>query len=70
MIEIDSRGRKCPQPIIDLAQGLLRNPEEVEFCLLSDDVATWSDLTAWSRMTGHQVTTSGPTTFLISRLRN
>ncbi|CAB4564421.1 MAG: aminotransferase [Actinobacteria bacterium] len=70
MIEIDSRGSKCPQPIIDLAQGLLRNPAEVEFRLLSDDVATWSDLTAWSRMTGHQVTASTPATFLIRRVRN
>ena len=50
---VDARGKLCPQPIIDLAVEL-RNSNSGEILqLLSDDPATWADLQAWSRMTGH-----------------
>ena len=52
---IDSRGRRCPQPIIDIAKALAGNPTIDEFELLSDDPATWPDLQAWARMTGRRV---------------
>ena len=68
MIQIDSLGKTCPQPIIDLARALRKFPEVDEFQLLSDDVATLSDLTAWSRMTGHKVEEVGVSTFLIRRV--
>lgn len=65
---IDSLGKKCPQPILDLAIALQNHPEEDHFMLQSDDIATWHDLSAWSRMTGHAVTREGGTNFQISRL--
>ena len=50
---VDARGKLCPQPIIDLAFEV-RNSNSGEILqLLSDDPATWADLQAWSRMTGH-----------------
>lgn len=67
MIVVDSRGKKCPQPIIDLSRTLKSNPEADSFHLLSDDIATWSDLIAWSRMTGHSVQEISTATFLIER---
>jgi len=70
MIEVDSRGKKCPQPIIDLARAIKVNPSEDSFQLLSDDVATWSDLSAWSRMTGHSVKAVAVAAFLVLRKVN
>ena len=67
MREIDSMGKRCPQPIIDLARAMKIYAEEKEFTLLSDDPATMSDLTAWSRMTHHQLTQIGESKFLIVR---
>lgn len=64
---IDSRGKRCPQPIIDLAHALRKDEEEREFTLLSDDPATMSDLSAWSRMTGNQVKRIDLNEFLIQR---
>lgn len=68
MVRIDSLGKKCPQPIIDLARTMKSNQGEHDFELHSDDVATWSDLTAWSRMTGHSVERVSENVFLIARL--
>jgi len=70
MIEVDSRGKNCPQPIIDLARAIKENPGEDSFQLLSDDVATWSDLSAWSRMTGHSVKEVAVAAFLVLRKVN
>lgn len=67
MKEVDSRGKRCPQPIIDLARSLSQYPEEYEFLLLSDDPATESDLGAWSRMTGHTLSKEGSDRYHISR---
>ena len=52
---IYSLGTRCPQPIIEIAQALADHPEIHSFQLLSDDPATWPDLQAWARMTGHRV---------------
>ena len=67
MIEVNARGKSCPQPIIDIAQALAANAGENQFRLLSDDEATWIDLQAWSRMTGHQVSIVGDDAFAITR---
>ena len=55
MTIIDSRGTLCPQPIIDLARSVKRAVPGETITLLSDDLATWPDLQAWSRMTSHAV---------------
>ncbi len=67
MIRIDSRGKSCPQPIIDIASALKEFAEENRFSLLSDDEATWIDLQAWSRMTGHKAEITGDDSFIITR---
>lgn len=67
MLEINALGSKCPQPIIDLAKMIKSHPSEDQFLLLSDDPATMSDLNAWSRMTGHEVTVESENKFLIFR---
>jgi tRNA 2-thiouridine synthesizing protein A len=50
----DSRGRACPQPIIDLALALKRHPL-VE--LWADDPAASADVTAFCEATGHTLVT-------------
>jgi TusA-related sulfurtransferase len=58
----------CPQPIIDLAAALRNFPREEQFLLRSDDIATWHDLSAWSRMTGHSVMQESGSDFRITRI--
>jgi hypothetical protein len=41
-----------------------------QFLLRSDDVATWSDLGAWSRMTGNDVSVVTENEFMIERKRS
>ena len=65
MITVDSLGSLCPQPIIDIAEQIVKNPHESKFELFSDDPATWPDLQAWGRMTGRKVSQLGETKFLI-----
>lgn len=55
MKEVNSLGKHCPQPIIDIALEVQRSRSKETIRLLSDDPATWADLQAWGRMTLHQV---------------
>ncbi len=48
---VDSRGRACPLPIIDLAKSLKAH-SEVE--LWADDPAVEADLAAFCAATGHR----------------
>ena len=59
-MELDCRGMRCPIPIIKLAQAL---KTETIVRLLSDDPATFPDLTAWARMTGNTFTQINNETF-------
>ena len=52
---IDSRGRRCPLPIIDLAKALPRVPVYSELTVLADDPAAAGDIAAWCRMTGQEL---------------
>lgn len=67
MKEIDALGKRCPQPIIDLAHAMRTYRDEVSFTLRSDDPATWSDLSAWARMTANHVEQQDPQTFSVTR---
>ena len=67
MKQVSAIGKRCPQPIIDLARAMRENPEESLFTLLSDDPATLSDLSAWARMTRNRIEQSDPHTFTITR---
>lgn len=53
---VDARGTKCPVPVIRLARAARDLPEGAIVVLLADDVAAWSDVPAWARMKGHEVT--------------
>jgi TusA-related sulfurtransferase len=70
MEEINALGKRCPQPILDLARAMKEHPNVSQFLLRSDDVATWSDLGAWSRMTGNDVSVVTENEFMIERKRN
>jgi TusA-related sulfurtransferase len=62
---VDALGKLCPQPIIDLAREVKKSHSGELIHLLSDDPATWADLQAWSRMTGHRSQMIEPTRFEI-----
>lgn len=55
MHTIDSRGKRCPQPIIDLAKEITLVEVGELVLLISDDPASTSDVQAWCRMTGHEL---------------
>jgi cysteine desulfurase len=55
---LDSRGRRCPLPVLDLARALPELPIGGELTVLADDPAAASDIPAWCRMTGQQLVES------------
>lgn len=57
---VDSRGRRCPLPVLDLARALPSHPIGTELTVLADDPAAASDLAAWCRMTGQLLVSSQP----------
>lgn len=67
MIEVDSLGKRCPAPIIDLAQAIKDIQAGDQLLLKSDDPATWLDLSAWARMTGNSVEQVEPICFVITK---
>ncbi|HEX8093026.1 cysteine desulfurase/sulfurtransferase TusA family protein [Jatrophihabitans sp.] len=71
---LDSRGRRCPLPVLDLARALPGVDIGSELTVLADDPAAASDLAAWCRMRGQQlvdqtVLDSGGTAYRVRRLR-
>ncbi|OJF10267.1 sulfurtransferase TusA family protein [Couchioplanes caeruleus] len=54
MIEVDSRGRRCPLPIIDLARRMPSVPVGAVVRVLADDPAAANDIPAWCRMKGQE----------------
>lgn len=67
MIEIDARGLRCPQPIIELGNSIATVNSGDQITLLSDDPATEPDLNAWSRMTGNKFLKIKESAFLITK---
>jgi len=71
---LDSRGRRCPLPILDLARALPGIEVGTELSVLADDPAAAADLAAWCRMTGqllvsHAAIDDGGTAYRVRRLR-
>jgi len=67
---LDSRGRRCPLPVLDLARALPELPIGGELTVLADDPAAASDIPAWCRMTGQQlVETADSGRFRVRRVR-
>jgi tRNA 2-thiouridine synthesizing protein A len=54
VIEVDSRGRRCPLPIIDLARRMPSVPVGAVVRVLADDPAAANDIPAWCRMKGQE----------------
>ncbi|MEU5881648.1 sulfurtransferase TusA family protein [Spirillospora sp. NPDC047279] len=50
VLVIDALGRKCPIPIIMLAERLREVPIGEVIAVLADDVAARTDVPAWCRM--------------------
>jgi TusA-related sulfurtransferase len=68
MIEIDARGLRCPQPIIELGKKITELKSGEELILYSDDPATEPDLVAWSRMTGNRFSKIENAKFLVAKI--
>ena len=70
MIEVDSRGRRCPLPIIDLAKRLPAVAVGAVIRVLADDPAAANDIPAWCRMKGQEYLGSPePDVYEVRRLR-
>lgn len=54
-ISLDTRGLKCPMPVIQLARAALPHPGGTTVTVLADDPAARADIPAWCRMKGHSV---------------
>ena len=70
MIEVDSRGRRCPLPIIDLARRMPSVPVGAVVRVLADDPAAANDIPAWCRMKAQEYLGSpAPDVYEVRRLR-
>jgi len=52
---LDSRGRRCPLPVIDLAKVAASAASGTLITVLADDPAARYDIPAWCRMRGHRL---------------
>ncbi|HEY2041057.1 MAG TPA: sulfurtransferase TusA family protein, partial [Jatrophihabitans sp.] len=71
---IDSRGRRCPLPVLDLARAIGGVPVGTQITVLADDPAAASDIAAWCRMRQHELVSSsehedGARAYRVRRLR-
>jgi tRNA 2-thiouridine synthesizing protein A len=53
LVTIDALGRKCPIPIIMLAQQIRDVPVSAVIAVLADDPAAYSDIPAWCGLKSH-----------------
>lgn len=67
MKEVDSRGKRCPAPIIDCALAISQIGSGESITLLSDDPATLPDLLAWARMTNNSAVQVSQDVFQITK---
>lgn len=51
---VDSRGRRCPLPVIDLARAVPTVAVGALVDVLADDPAADTDIAAWCRMRGQE----------------
>lgn len=50
---VDTLGRRCPLPVIELARRIEEVPVGGVVALLADDPAAAADVAAWCRMRAH-----------------
>ncbi|WP_283133793.1 sulfurtransferase TusA family protein [Rhizohabitans arisaemae] len=53
-LTIDALGRKCPIPIIMLAEQINQVPLGAVIAVLADDPAAYTDVPAWCRLKSHK----------------
>ena len=53
-VVIDTLGRRCPLPVIELAKRITDVPVGDVVSVLSDDPAAATDIPAWCRMREHE----------------
>ena len=54
MLTIDALGRKCPIPIIMLAERIQEVPVGAVIAVLADDPAARTDIPSWCGMKSHE----------------
>ena len=71
-VEIDTLGRRCPIPVIELAKHIADVEVGEVVAVLSDDEAARVDIPVWCRMKGHEYAGASPeehgTRHLVRRL--
>jgi tRNA 2-thiouridine synthesizing protein A len=55
LLTIDALGRKCPIPIIMLAEQIRDVPVGAVIAVLADDPAAYADVPAWCGMKSHEL---------------
>jgi tRNA 2-thiouridine synthesizing protein A len=55
LVVIDALGRKCPIPIIMLAEQMSSVPIGSVIAVLADDPAAYTDIPAWCAMKSHSL---------------
>jgi tRNA 2-thiouridine synthesizing protein A len=60
LVTIDALGRKCPIPIIMLAQRISEVPVGAIIAVLADDPAAETDVPAWCMMKSHDHVHTAP----------
>jgi tRNA 2-thiouridine synthesizing protein A len=53
-LTIDALGRKCPIPIIMLAEQIRDVPVNAVVAVLADDPAAYTDVPSWCALKGHE----------------
>ena len=70
-LTLDTLGRRCPIPVIELAKHIEQVEVGCVVAVLSDDEAARVDIPVWCRMKGHEFAGSEPaetgTRYLVRR---
>lgn len=66
-LTLDTLGRRCPAPIIELARHIGDVAPGAVVAVLSDDAAAALDVPAWCEMRGHTYLGSAGTAYYVRR---
>jgi tRNA 2-thiouridine synthesizing protein A len=66
-LTLDTLGRRCPQPIIELGRRITDVAIGELVVLLADDPAAGPDVAAWCRMRAQTLVESTPPRFVVRR---
>ncbi|MHC5903989.1 aminotransferase class V-fold PLP-dependent enzyme [Streptomyces sp. S6] len=64
---VDSLGKRCPIPVIELAKAIRNVEVGAVVTVLADDEAARLDIPAWCEMTGHEYVQGDGSTYLVRR---